>query len=57
MTGIFVEQIRPGQEVNGTFSLRSLKLLPFRDGSGYYLAAILGDRTGQVGSPDMGVGT
>ncbi|MDD2421600.1 MAG: HD domain-containing protein [Heliobacteriaceae bacterium] len=48
MNEIYVAQLRPGQEVNGIFSLRSLKLLTFRDGSGYYLAAILGDRTGQV---------
>lgn len=48
MTEIFVKQLRPGQEVNGTFALRSAKLLPFRDGSGHYLAVVLGDRTGQV---------
>lgn len=48
MAELLVEQLKPGQEVSGIFSLRSLKLLPFRDGSGHYLAVVLGDRTGQV---------
>ncbi len=48
MSDIFVEQIKPGQEICGKFALRSVKLLPFRNSPGHYLAAVLGDRTGQV---------
>ena len=48
MTDIFIEQLRPGQEVNGTFALRVKKLLPLRSGQGHYLAIVLGDKTGQL---------
>ncbi len=48
MTDIFIDQLRPGQKVNGTFALRARRLLPFRNGSGHYLAVVLGDKTGQV---------
>ncbi len=44
----FIEQLRPGQAVNGTFALRVKKLLPLRSGAGHYLAVVLGDRTGQM---------
>ncbi|MDD4335312.1 MAG: HD domain-containing protein, partial [Desulfotomaculaceae bacterium] len=45
---ILIEQLNPGQEVNGTFALKSKKLLPLRSGAGHYLAVVLGDKTGQV---------
>ncbi|MDD4767512.1 MAG: HD domain-containing protein [Desulfotomaculaceae bacterium] len=45
---ILIEQLQPGQEVNGTFALKSKKLLPLRNGTGQYLAVTLGDKTGQV---------
>ncbi len=48
MEETYIGQIQPGREVSGTFALRSMKLLPYRDGSGNYLAVVLGDRTGQV---------
>ena len=43
-----IEQLRPGQAVNGAFALRVKKLLPLRSGAGHYLAVVLGDRTGQM---------
>ena len=48
MGDIFIEEISLGQEVCGVFALRSAKLLPFRNSPGHYLAAVLGDKTGQV---------
>lgn len=45
---ILIEQLQPGQEVNGTFVLKSKKLLPLRSGNGHYLAVVLGDKTGQA---------
>lgn len=48
MTEKFIEELKPGQEVQGTFALRVKKLLPFRNGAGHYLAVALGDRTGQI---------
>ncbi len=48
MKEALVEYLQPRQTVDGIYVLRSSKLLPLRDGSGNYLAAVLGDRTGQV---------
>lgn len=45
---ILVEQLKPGQEADGVFALKSKKLLPLRSGTGHYLAVVLGDRTGQI---------
>lgn len=45
---ILIEQIKPGREVDGTFVLKSKKLLPLRSGTGHFLAVVLGDKTGQV---------
>lgn len=45
---VFIEQLKPGQEVNGTFAIKSKKLLPLRSGAGHYLAVVLGDKTGQA---------
>lgn len=45
---ILVEQLNPGQEVDGVFALKSKKLLPLRSGNGHYLAVVLGDKTGQI---------
>ncbi len=45
---IFIEQMRLGQEVRGTFALQVKKLLPLRSGTGHYLAVVLGDSTGQI---------
>jgi hypothetical protein len=52
----FIEQLRPGQAVNGTFALRVKKLLPLRSGAGHYLAVVLGGRQdGANGRPDLGI--
>jgi len=48
MKEALVEHLQLGQTVDGIYVLRSSKLIPLRDGSGNYLAAVLGDRTGQV---------
>ncbi|MFA4886552.1 MAG: HD domain-containing protein [Desulfotomaculaceae bacterium] len=48
MAEIFIEQLKPGQEVNGIFVLKTKKLLPLRSGTGHYLAVVLGDKTGQM---------
>ncbi|HAG12017.1 MAG TPA: hypothetical protein DCK76_11775 [Desulfotomaculum sp.] len=45
---VFIEQLKPGQEVNGAYVLKSKKLLPLRSGTGHYLAVALGDKTGQI---------
>lgn len=45
---VLIEQLKPGQEVNGIFVLKSKKLLPLRSGTGHYLAVVLGDKTGQL---------
>jgi len=45
---IFIDQLKSGQEVSSTFALRVKKLMPLRNGTGYYLAVVLGDRTGQL---------
>jgi 3'-5' exoribonuclease len=44
----YIEQLSPGQRVDGTFALKIKKLLPLRSGAGHYLAVVLGDRTGQM---------
>jgi len=48
MREIFIEELKPGQEVNAAFALRVKKLLPLRSGAGHYLAVVLGDKTGQL---------
>jgi 3'-5' exoribonuclease len=48
MAEIFIEQLKPGQEVNSIFVLKAKKLLPLRSGAGSYLAVVLGDKTGQM---------
>lgn len=48
MSNLLINLIKPGNEINSTFALRSIKLLSLRNGSGSYLAAVLGDKTGQV---------
>ncbi len=48
MAEIFIEQLKPGQEVNSIFVLKAKKLLPLRSGTGHYLAVVLGDKTGQM---------
>ena len=45
---IFIDQLKPGQEVNSMFVLKTKKLLPLRSGNGHYLAVLLGDKTGQM---------
>lgn len=45
---ILIEQIKPGREVDGTFVLKSKKLLPLHSGAGHYLAVVLEDKTGQA---------
>ncbi len=45
---VFIEQLKPGQEVNNIFVLKSKKLLTLRSGTGHYLAVVLGDKTGQI---------
>ncbi len=45
---IFAKLVTEMDEVNGVFALRSKKLLPYRDGSGYFLVLNLADKTGQV---------
>ena len=37
MAEIFIEQLKPGQEVNSVFVLKVEKLLPLRSGTGHYL--------------------
>ncbi|NLI12631.1 MAG: HD domain-containing protein [Peptococcaceae bacterium] len=48
MAEVFIEQLIPGQAVNSIFVLKAKKLLPLRNGTGHYLAVVLGDRTGQM---------
>ncbi len=48
MDGTIVNSLQPRDEVNGVFALRSKKLLPYRDGPGYFLVLNLADKTGQV---------
>ena len=44
----FIDQLKPGQEVNSIFVLKTKKLLPLRSGTGHYLAVLLGDKTGHM---------
>ncbi len=44
----FIADLTEGQQVQGTFSVRQRRLVPFRDTPGQYLALVLGDRTGEV---------
>lgn len=48
MSNTKLDNLTPGQEISGTYAVRSKKLLPYRDGSGYFLGLILVDKTGQV---------
>lgn len=48
MNEFTLNNLQPGDEVNGVFALRSKKLLPYRDGSGYFLGLTLADKTGRV---------
>jgi 3'-5' exoribonuclease len=48
LTDLLINQIKPGNEINSVFALRSIRLLPLRSGSGSYLSVTLGDKTGQV---------
>jgi 3'-5' exoribonuclease len=43
-----LNSIKPGDEISGVYVLRGKKLLPYRDGSGYFLGLTLADKTGQV---------
>jgi 3'-5' exoribonuclease len=45
---MLINQIKPGNEINSVFALKSIRLLPLRSGSGSYLSVTLGDKTGQV---------
>lgn len=48
MEGTNINGLQPGDEVSGEFAVRSKKLLPYRDGTGYFLGLTLADKTGQV---------
>lgn len=48
MAEIFIEQLKPGKDVNSIFVLKAKRLLPLRSGTGHYLAVVLGDKTGQM---------
>ena len=48
MAEVFIEQLKPGQDVDSIFVLKAKKLLPLRSGAGHYLAVVLGDKTGQM---------
>lgn len=48
MKGMFVEQIRAGEPVKGTFAIKRKELLSFRNKEGEYLSLVLTDRTGEV---------
>lgn len=44
----YISAMQPGMEIRGIYVLRGKKLLPFRDGSGFFLSLTLADKTGQV---------
>ena len=48
MNKYLINQLEPGKMIDSIFALRSIKLLPLRDGSGSYLAVVLGDKTGTL---------
>ena len=48
MSGILINQIRPGMEVRGVFALKAKKLVPYRESPGHFLAVTLADRTGSA---------
>ena len=39
-----INGLQPGDEVNGEFAVRSKKLLPYRDGTGYFLGLTLANK-------------
>jgi len=45
---VALKNLKPGDEINGVYAVRSKKLLPYRDGSGFFLGLTLADKTGQV---------
>ncbi len=48
MDNTTINNLQPGAEVNGIYALRGKRLLPYRDGTGYFLKLTLADKTGQV---------
>ncbi|MDO7788293.1 3'-5' exoribonuclease YhaM family protein [Desulforamulus aquiferis] len=45
----FIGDLKPGVQMQRVYAVKNKKLLPFRDGSGFFLALTLSDKTGQVG--------
>jgi hypothetical protein len=48
MHGTTINNLQPGDEVNGVYALCGKKLLPYRDGTGFFLRFTLADKTGRV---------
>jgi 3'-5' exoribonuclease len=48
MDGKNIKNLQPGDEVNGTYALCGKKLLPYRDGTGFFLRLTLADKTGRL---------
>jgi len=46
--GTSINNLQPGDEVSGVYALRGKKLLPYRDGTGFFLRLTLADKTGRV---------
>lgn len=45
---VFVRDMRPGQDVAGTFVVKDRVLRPFKNKPGQFMTAILADRTGEI---------
>lgn len=48
MDGKNINNFQPGDEVNGIYAIQGKKLLPYRDGTGFFLKLTLADKTGRV---------
>lgn len=48
MSGADINTLVPGQDISGMYAIRNKKMLPYRDGSGFFLGLTLADKTGQI---------